>query len=129
MAFQPGNVLRPFSDASDAGESVLLMGRPLCDLDTALPLDFDATIGCAALRGVVPRDVATGAPETQTNRGVFGQTLCAQVIAHGERPVTRQHVIQRRATELVGATAYLDGAGALRVRYDGLELLPRGGSE
>src|SRR5947207_2331049 len=109
IAFQPGNILRAFSDASDVGESVLLMSHhPLRDLYAPLPFDLDATIRGASLGGVVTRHVATGALEAQANRGLFGQLRRTQVVPNRECTVAGQHFVEASATELIGATAYLD---------------------
>src|SRR5437867_9981256 len=94
IAFQPGSVLRAFSDASDVGESVLLMSHhPLRDLYAPLPFDLDATIGRASLGGAVARHIATGALEAQPNRGLFGQLRRTQVVSNRERTVAGQRFV------------------------------------
>jgi hypothetical protein len=84
------------------------MNRPLRHLQRGLPLNLDTTIGRAPFGCVIASHVATGTFETQTNGRHFGQVLRAQVIAHGERSVAGQHLIEASAPEFIGATAYFD---------------------
>src|ERR1700687_1119031 len=107
MAFQPGSVLRPFSDASDVGESILLMSRPLRHLQRGLPLNLDTTIGRPPFGCVIARHIATGTFEAQANGRHFGQVLRAQVITHGECPIAGQHLVEGSAPEFIGTPAYL----------------------